>query len=327
MGPLTKYIIRRAIYMVPLIIGISIVSFFVMYAAGDPIRIATMGNPSITEAQRQFLREYYGLNDPIPIQYLRWLDHFLHGDFGKSLYGGRLVNEIITSLFWETLKLQLVFILLSFIISIPLGIYSAVHQRSASDYLTMGVSIFGISMPVFWFGIVLILVFSYHLGWLPSAGAYGAPKLWPVFGIENSFLDELAHLLLPALVLTLASLAYNVRLLRAGMLEVLRQDYIMAARACGISERKVLYKYALKNAITPLITLLGLSIGGAIAGAPITETVFSWPGLGRTYVEAVAHLDFPLIMGITMIISIMTLVANLIIDLLYVWINPTVRIE
>jgi len=226
MGPLARYVIRRAIYMIPLIIGISIVSFFVMYAAGDPIRIATMGNPTITEAQRRFLREYYGLNDPIPIQYLRWLDHFIHGDFGKSLYGGRLVNEIITSLFWETLKLQLVFIILSFIISIPLGVYSALRQRTASDYLTMGVSIFGISMPVFWFGIVLILVFSYHLGWLPSAGAYGAPKLWPVFGIKNSFFDELAHLILPATVLTLASLAYNVRLLRAGMLEVLRQDYI-----------------------------------------------------------------------------------------------------
>jgi peptide/nickel transport system permease protein len=313
--------------MVPIIIGISILSFFVMYAAGDPIRIATMGNPSITEAQRQFLREYYGLNDPIPIQYLRWLSHFVQGDFGKSLYMSRSVNEIIGTLFWETVKLQLVFVVLSFIISVPLGIYSALKQHSVSDYLIMSVSIFGISMPVFWFGIVLILVFSYHLGWFPSAGAYGRPWLWPVFGIQNSFLDELAHLALPATVLTLASLAYNVRLLRAGMLEVLRQDYIMAARACGISERKILYKYALKNAITPLITLLGLSIGGSIAGAPITETVFSWPGLGRTYVEAVSHLDFPLIMGITMIISIMMLVANLLIDLLYGWINPTITID
>jgi len=132
---------------------------------------------------------------------------------------------------------------------------------------------------------------------------------------------------LPATVLTLANLAYNVRLLRAGMLEVLRQDYIMAARASGISERKVLYKYALKNAITPLITLLGLSIGAVIAGAPITETVFSWPGLGRAYVVAVSRLDFPLIMGITMIITIMTLVANLITDLAYAWIDPRVRIE
>ncbi|MCQ5361855.1 MAG: ABC transporter permease [Candidatus Methanomethylicia archaeon] len=324
---LAKYIIRRAIYMVPLIIGISLVSFLVMYAAGDPIQLATAGNPSITEAQRQFLREYYGLNDPIPVQYLRWLDHFIHGDFGRSLYGGRPVNEIISSLVWETAKLQLISILLAFFISIPAGVYSAVKQRSAADYTVSSVAIFGISVPVFWFGIVLILIFSYYLGWLPSAGAHGAPYLWPVFGIKNEFLDELAHLVLPVTVLTFANLAYNVRLLRAGMLEVLRQDYILAARASGIPERKILYKYALKNAITPLLTLLGLSIGAMLAGAPVTETVFSWPGLGRAYVTASLRLDFPLIMGITMIITIMILIANLVTDLIYAWVDPRVTID
>jgi len=324
---LGKYIARRAIYMVPLIIGISIVAFLVMYAAGDPIQLATAGNPSITEAQRNALREYYGLNDPIPMQYVRWLDHFVHADFGKSLYGGRPVNEIISTLFWETIKLQLVSILLAFLISLPAGIYSALKQRSATDYTISSIAIFGISVPVFWLGIVLILVFSFQLGWLPSAGAHGAPYLWPVFGIRNETLDELVHLVLPATVLTLAGLAYNVRLLRAGMLDVLRQDYIMAARASGISERKILYKYALKNAITPLITLLGISIGYMIAGAPITETVFSWPGLGRAYVAATLRLDFPLIMGITMIITIMILVANLITDMAYAWIDPRISIE
>ena len=324
---LGRYLVRRALYMIPLILGISIMSFLVMYAAGDPIQIATAGNPSITEAQRIALREYYGLNDPIPLQYVRWLSHFLQGDFGQSLYGGRPVNEIIGTLFWETTKLQLITIILPFLIAIPAGIYSALKQRSPTDYAVTSISIFGISMPVFWFGIVLILVFSYHLGLLPSSGAYGAPTLWPVFGIRDPILDELAHLALPVIVLTFANLAYNVRLLRAGMLEVLRQDYIMAAKASGLSNRKILYKYALKNAITPLITLLGLSIGSILAGAPITETVFSWPGLGRSYVTAVARLDFPLIMGITMIIAIMILVANLIIDLVYVGIDPRMRIE
>ncbi|MDH7556323.1 MAG: ABC transporter permease, partial [Candidatus Methanosuratincola sp.] len=241
---LVKYVIRRLLYMIPLILGISIVVFLVMYAAGDPIQIATAGNPSITEAQRQFLREYYGLNDPIPVQYVRWLDHFLHFDFGKSLYGGRPVNEIISIYFWETLKLQLVSILLAFAISIPIGVYSAVKQRSWFDYLFSGISIAGVSFPVFFLGIIFILLFSYQLGWLPSAGAHGAPQLWPVFGIQNPLLDELAHLAMPATVLTLANLAYNTRLLRAGMLEVLRQDYIMAARASGIPERKILLKYA-----------------------------------------------------------------------------------
>ena len=323
----SKYVIRRLIYMVPLIVGISMVSFLVMYAAGDPIKVATMGNPSITEDQRRALREYYGLNDPIPMQYLRWLNHFVHGDFGTSLYGGRRVNEIIFSLLWETMKLQLVTIILPFLISIPLGVYSAVKQRSATDYAISSLSIFGISMPVFWFGVILIIVFSYQLGMLPSSGAHGTPYLWPVLGIQNPILDELAHLALPSLVLTWASLAYNVRLLRAGMLDVLRQDYIMAMRASGMPERKILYRYALKNAITPLVTLLGLSIGLAIQGAPITETVFSWPGLGRAFVDAASRLNFPLIMGITMIITIMALVANLIIDLAYAWIDPRISIE
>jgi peptide/nickel transport system permease protein len=324
---LGKYIARRAIYMVPLILGISIVAFLVMYAAGDPIQLATAGNPSITEAQRNALRAYYGLNDPIPMQYVRWLDHFIHGDFGNSLYGGRPVNAIISTLFWETIKLQIVAIIPAFLIALPAGIYSALKQRSATDYSITSIAIFGISAPVFWIGITLILVFSFYLGWFPSAGAHGAPTLWTVFGIQNYTLDELIHLVLPGAVLTLAGLAYNVRLLRAGMLEVLRQDYIMAARASGISERKVLYKYALKNAITPLITLLGISIGSVIAGAPITETVFSWPGLGRAYVTATLRLDFPLIMGITMIITIMILVANLITDMAYAWIDPRITIE
>lgn len=324
---LGKYIIRRVIYMIPLIIGISLVSFLVMYAAGDPITIATAGNPGITAAEKAFLRAYYGLDRPLPIQYLTWLSNFLQGNFGNSLYGGRPVNQIIGSLAWETLVLQFGSIFIAFAISIPAGIYSALKQRTAVDYSISAISIMGISLPVFFTGVVFILVFSYHLGWFPAAGAFGVPTLWSVFGIQNTILDQLAHLALPLIVLTLASVAYNVRLLRAGMLEVLRQDYIMAARASGISESKILYKYALKNAISPLLTLLGLSIGGAIGGAPITETVFSWPGLGFNFVLAVNRLDFPLIMGITMLITIFILIANLVTDLAYAWIDPRVTIE
>jgi peptide/nickel transport system permease protein len=324
---LGKYLARRLIYMVPLLLGISIVSFMVMYAAGDPIQIATAGNPSISEAQRQFLRNYYGLNLPIPVQYFRWLGHFLQGDFGQSLYGGRPVNTIIGSLSWETVKLQLVSIILAFVISLPAGIYSALKQRSATDYSISAIAIFGISAPVFFLGIMCILLFSIDLGWFPSAGAHGAPTYWTVFGIQNNILDEIMHLVLPALVLTLASIAYNVRILRSQMLEVMRQDYIMAARASGINERKILYSYALKNAIMPLLTLLGLSIGASIAGAPATETVFSWPGLGRAFVTATARLDFPMIMGITMIIAIMILIANLITDIAYAYIDPRITLD
>jgi peptide/nickel transport system permease protein len=322
-----KYIARRLIYMVPLIIGISLISFLVMYAAGDPIRIVTAGNPNITEAQKEFLRNYYGLNDPIPVQYLRWFTHFLQGNFGNSIYGGVSVNAVIGFYAQETMVLQMISILLGFFVAIPVGIYAAKKQRSLADYTVSSIAIFGISIPVFFIGVVFIIVFSYYLGWLPSGGAHGAPIFWTVFGIQNYWLDYMVHLIMPLTVLFLAGLAYNTRLLRAGMLDVLRQDYVMAAKASGISDRRIEYKYALKNAIAPLITLLGLAIGGMLAGAPITETVFSWPGLGRAYVMATQKLDFPLIMGITMLITIFVLIANLITDLGYAWLDPRITIE
>ena len=324
---LGKYVVRRVVYMIPLFLGISLISFLVMYAAGDPIKIATAGNPRINEGQREALRIYYGLDQPIPIQYLRWLSNLARGNFGTSLYGGRSVNQVIGSWFWETIKLQLASIALSLLISIPVGVYSALKQYSKRDVAVTTFSLFGVSMPTFWIGVILILVFSYELQWLPSSGAYGAPALWPVFGIKDPTLDAMAHLILPALVLTYVSLALNVRVLRASMLEVLRQDYILAARASGLPERLIIYKHALRNAISPVVTFLGLSIGALVAGAPITETVFSWPGLGRRFVIAAVLLDFPVVMGITMIITAMTLVANLVTDIAYAWIDPRIRIE
>jgi peptide/nickel transport system permease protein len=324
---LSKYLARRAIYMIPMAIGISIISFLVMYAAGDPIRLATAGHPNITEGQREALRRYYGLDQPIPLQYINWLVHLLQGDFGKSLYGGRPVNQLIGDWFWETIKLNLIALLLALAIAIPVGVHSAVKQYSISDAVVTTVSIFGVSMPVFWIGIVLILIFSFWLGWLPSSGAYGFPMLWPLFGIENSFVDAVAHIILPVAVLTYVQLALYVRLTRAQMLEVLRQDYILASKASGLPDNKVIYKYALRNAITPVITYAGISIGGIVGGAPMTETVFNWPGLGRRFVEAASLLDFPVVMGITMIITVMILIANLIVDISYAMLDPRIRVE
>ena len=324
---LSKYLARRAIYMIPMAIGISIISFLVMYAAGDPIRLATAGHPNITEGQREALRRYYGLDQPIPLQYINWLVHLLQGDFGKSLYGGRPVNQLIGDWFWETIKLNLIALLLALAIAIPVGVHSAVKQYSISDAVVTTVSIFGVSMPVFWIGIVLILIFSFWLGWLPSSGAYGFPMLWPLFGIENSFVDAVAHIILPVAVLTYVQLALYVRLTRAQMLEVLRQDYILASKASGLPDNKVIYKYAWRNAITPVITYAGISIGGIVGGAPMTETVFNWPGLGRRFVEAASLLDFPVVMGITMIITVMILIANLIVDISYAMLDPRIRVE
>ena len=318
-----RYIVRRILYMIPVFLGVSIISFFVMYAAGDPLNIIRLGRPTITQQTIDALKVYYGLDKPIPIQYLNWLTNLLQGDFGKSLYGGRPVNFLIGSWVWETVKLQLISILLAFAISIPIGINSAKKQYSKQDVAITSISLFGVSMPTFWLGLILIIVFSFQLGWLPSAGAYGRPYLW----FDNAILDELAHLILPVTVLVYVMLAQNIRLIRANMLEILRSDYVLAARASGLSERKVIYKYALRNAIGPVITYLGISLGMIIAGAPMTEYVFSWPGLGRRFVDAAMRLDFPLVMGITMIITVMTLIANLIIDICYVYIDPRIRLR
>jgi ABC-type dipeptide/oligopeptide/nickel transport system permease component len=320
---LFKYIVRRLLYMIPLFIGISIVSFFVMYAAGDPLNIIRAGRPNVDQATIDALRAYYGLDQPIPLQYLRWLSNLLQGNFGKSLYGGRPVNLIIGSWFWETVKLMLSSTLIAFFVSIPIGINSAKKQYSKQDVVVTSFSLFGVSMPTFWLGIILIIAFSYRLGWLPSAGAYGQPNPW----WSNAFWDQIAHLIMPVAVLVYVGLAQNVRLIRANMLEVLRSDYILAARASGLSERTIIYKYALRNAISPVITFLGVALGAIIAGAPMTEYTFGWPGLGRRFVDAATLLDFPVIMGITMIITIMTLIANLIVDIIYVYIDPRIRLR
>lgn len=320
---LFKYIVRRLLYMIPLFIGISLVSFFVMYAAGDPLTIIRVGRPNVDQATIDALRAYYGLDQPIPIQYLTWLSNLLQGNFGKSLYGGRPVNFIIGSWFGETVKLMLSSTLIAFFVSIPIGINSAKKQYSKQDMVVTSVSLFGVSMPTFWLGLILIIAFSYRLGWLPSAGAYGQPNPW----WNNAFLDQIAHLIMPVAVLVYVALAQNVRLIRANMLEVLRSDYILAARASGLSERTIIYKYALRNAISPVITFLGVALGAIIAGAPMTEYTFGWPGLGRRFVDAATRLDFPVIMGITMIITIMTLIANLIVDIIYVYIDPRIRLR
>ena len=319
-----RYIVRRLIYMIPVALGISIIVFITMYAAGDPISLIKAGKPNIDQATLDSLKAYYGLDKPIPVQYLNWLGNILQLNFGQSLYGGGPVNGIIIPKIWPTIELQVISLLIAFAISIPIAVYSAKKPYSKQDIAVTSFSLFGVSMPTFWFGLILIIVFSFNLGWLPSAGSVGAAGfLWG----GNVFVDAVAHLILPVTVLVYVSLAQNIRLIRANMLEVLRSDYILAARASGIPERKIVYRYALRNAITPAVTFLGISLGTMIAGAPMTEYVFSWPGLGRQYVASTLGLDFPTVMGITMIITVMALIANLIMDVLYVYIDPRVRIR
>ncbi len=322
MGGLLNYIIRRLLFAIPVFLAVSIITYLITNAAGDPVQIVKFGIRNITPAQLAQLKAYFHEGEPVYIRYFYWLSDLLQGNFGQSLYTGSVISLIIPRIL-TTLELQIPALLLALGIGIPVGIYSAKHQYTKGDYAITTTAIFGISMPTFWIGIMGIIIFSYYLGWFPAFGAYSS---YPPYWWGSPFLDAVAHLILPLAVLTLVSIATITRLMRANMLEVLRQDYVLAARASGLSDWKVTYKHAMKNAITPIVTIVGLSFGVFLAGAPALETTFSWPGLGYAFVFAATRLDLPTVLGITMIITVMVLIANIVTDLAYAFLDPRVRI-
>ena len=324
---MTRYIIRRLLYLIPLFFGILIIVFVATRLAGDPVRLMTGLNPRIDAAARQRLIEYYGLDKPVYYQFFKYVWDLFQGDLGNAyvIRSGTPVNTLIGNYAWETFKLQLTALFFSLLIAIPVGVTSAKKQYSKLDVTVTTTSLVGTCIPVFYMGIIAIIVFSYFLGWFPPAGAHAI--LSSRYPLGSYTLDELWHMVLPTAVLTFAELAPVVLLVRSSMLEVLKQDYVLAARAGGLSERTVVYKHALRNALIPVVTYVGLYFGAMLAGAPITETIFNWPGVGRLFVEATDKLDFPVIMGITVFITIMTLIANLITDITYAYIDPRIRLE
>jgi peptide/nickel transport system permease protein len=313
--------------LIPLFFGILIIVFAVTRLAGNPVQLMTIQNPHITTEFRQRLTEYYGLDKPVYYQFFLFIVQLLQGNLGNSyaIRGGISVTTLIGDYAWLTIQLQLLALVLSLLIAIPIGIISAQKQYSKLDVTVTTTSLLGTCIPVFYMGIITIIIFSYFLGWFPAGGANAILSERYLFGSFE--IDRLWHMVLPTAVLTFAILAPVVLLVRSSMLEVLRQDYILAARASGLSERTVIYKHALRNALIPVVTYVGLYFGGMLAGAPITETVFNWPGVGRLFVEATTKLDFPVIMGVTVFITIMTLIANLITDLTYGYIDPRIRLE
>lgn len=324
---LIKYLIRRTLYLIPVFFGITLLVFSIERLAGDPIRLLTALNPKVTEQQRQLLRAYFGLDKPIYIQYLNWLAELLTGNLGYSYTSGAgiPVTTLISQRAWLTLEIQLLGLVLSLLIALPIGILSARRRYSKLDVTVSNIALVGTSIPIFFLGIVFILVFGYNLNWLPAGGAQSTiPQQYP-FG--SLLLDRLKHLILPTAVYTFAILAPVVLLVRSSMLEILRQDYILAARASGLKESTVIYKHGLKNALIPIVTYVGLYFGGLLTGAPITETVFNWPGVGQLFVIATNSLDFPVIQGIVVVITLMTLVANIITDVSYAYIDPRIRLE
>ena len=324
-----RYVIRRMIYLIPLFLGILIIVFAATRVSGDPVRLMTALNPHITEDARNNLISYYGLDQPLYVQFFTYLSKLFQGDLGNSyvIRGGLAVTALIGDYIGPTMLLQIAALIFALIIAIPVGIISAKKQYSKLDMTVTTTSLLGTCIPVFYMGIIAILIFGYFLGWFPAGGLITQITETRNYFLGNQTMDVLWHMAIPTGVLTFAILAPIVLLIRSSMLEVLKQDYILAARASGLNERTIIYKHALRNALIPVVTWVGIYFGGILAGAPITETVFNWPGVGRLFVQATTKLDFPVIMGITVIITIMTLIVNLITDLTYGYIDPRIRVE
>lgn len=314
---MSRFVLRRILESLVLILLITVFTFFLIHSApGGPSMLL---DPSISPADMERMRAAYGLDQPVAVQYVRWLGRLLQGDLGFSLGLGRPVSELVLGALPATLLLSGAALLLAVVIAIPAGIIAAVKRDSLIDQLITGASFFGLSLPVFWYGLILIIVFAVTLNWLP-AGGMTTPG-------AGSFSDLMRHLLLPAITLGTVNMAQLVRYTRSAMLSVLKQEYIRTAHAKGISNSAVTIRHAFRTALIPVVTLLGMLIPRLVGGAAITESVFSWPGLGRLAISAASRQDYPTIMGITLLISIIVIAMNLIVDLLYSRLDPRVSFK
>ncbi len=307
-----KYIIKRLLMLIPVIIGVTFIVFFILnLSPGDPAAII-LGDQATAEALAM-KREELGLNDPLLIRYGRYLVRMLHGDLGTSYKNSLSVWDQVISRFPNTAMLAVAAILVALAIGIPVGIISAKNQYSALDNISMVTALIGVSMPSFWMGLLLVIVFALKLGWLPSQG------------MGQGLTPLLKSLVLPAVTLGTSAAATITRMTRSSMLEVIRQDYIDTARAKGVSEKIITYRHMLKNAMIPIITAVGLQFGTLLGGAMLTETVFSWPGLGRLMVEAIKSKDIPLVLGSVIFLAVMFTVVNLAVDIVYAFVDPRIK--
>ena len=304
-----SYLVRRLVLAVPVVLGVATLVFLLIHlVTGDPVEI--MLGESALPVDRDALREALGLDRPILEQYGSFLWGLCRGDLGVSLQQRRSVTALIREHYPATLELTLAAMLISLLIALPAGILSGVRQYSAWDHSTMFLALLGVSMPNFWLGPLLIWVFSIQLGWFPVSGKGG-----------------FAHLLLPALTLGASMAAIVARMTRSAVLEVLREDYVMTARAKGLSEARIILKHVLRNAMLPVLTVVGLQFGALLAGSIITETIFSWPGLGTLMVKAIQTRDYPVVQGCVLVIALSYVLVNLLTDLLYGVIDPRIRYE
>ena len=333
---LGTYIVKRLFLMIIVMLGVATIVFFITHVIpADPVGAILGGNAPIELVDQ--MRHQLGLDKSIPLQFINYMEGIVHGDFGVSLKTNRSVLKDIIDFFPATIELAIVSMIFATIVGVVLGILSAVYRNKVIDHFSRVFSILGVSMPVFWLGLLLLLLFYYRLGWLPGGGRNSLFIFPPhitglvlldsaIAGDWTSFWDGLRHIILPAFVLGYASAASIARIMRASMLDVLRQDFIRTAKSKGLSKRVVIYRHAVKNALIPVVTIIGLSFGSLLSGAVLTETIFSWPGLGRYIVNALLVLDYPAVTGGTLFIAFIYSLANLIVDISYAVLDPRMRV-
>jgi len=332
---MTSYIIRRLLSLIPTLFGVSIIVFlFLRMIPGDPA-LALAGEHA-TDANVERIREEFGLNKPLPEQYITYMGKVLRGDLGRSILSRRPITDEIRVRFPATLELSLCALIVALVVGLPAGIISATKRNSRIDNIAMVGSLLGISMPIFWLGLMLNWFFAVRLGWLPSVtrldSSIDLQRITNLIIVDSiltgnaeALLNGIKHLILPAVALGTIPMAIIARMTRSAMLEVLEQDYVRTARAKGLAERVVTFKHALKNAMLPVITVLGLQVGVLLSGAVLTETIFAWPGIGRWLYLSILSRDYPIVQGMALFITSLFLVVNLLVDLSYALVDPRIR--
>jgi peptide/nickel transport system permease protein len=315
-----RYIQRRLVINIPVLILVTILSFLLLQATpGDPLSAYVPPDAPLSEAQREALRDRFGLNDPLPVRYFSWLREASQGNLGISTRTGQDVLGIITSRLGPTLLLMTSAMVIGVTVGMSLGIVTAIRRNTPLDMFLSSSALFGISIPVYLAGLVGLYIFSVRLGWFPTGG-YTTPG-------STDILNRLHHLILPSLVIAIQYIASTMRYTRSSMIEALSQDYVRTAQAKGLRFQPVVLRHALRNALIPIATIIGTYIPNLLAGAVFIETIFTWPGMGRLFVESVNARDYPVVMGLTLILAIIILTANLITDVTYALIDPRIRYD
>ncbi len=313
-----KYILKRILIAIPVLIGITIIDYAIMCLAGSPLEM--LQGPRVTAEALEVRAEALGLDKPLYVQYFLWLWQLLRGNLGYSIQSSQSVGALIASHIGPTLLLMGVSFLISLLIAVPAGIYSAVRQYSKGDYTVVGLSFLGSSIPSFFLALILIYIFTVRLGWLPSSGM-------TTLGTSGGVADVIRHMVMPVIVLVVSLTGSNIRYIRSSMLEILQQDYLRTARAKGVGRMRVIYKHALRNALLPIITVIGMQIPMLFGGTIIVEQVFSWPGLGLMTMNAISSRDYPVIMGVCLLSAVVVLLANLLTDIFYALADPTIQLQ